>query len=232
MVEVAAVKAMILAAGLGTRMRPLTDHCPKPLLGVAGKPLIVRHIERLVAAGFRELVVNTAHLGHMIEEALGDGATWGVSIHYSREAQPLETAGGILKALPLLGDAPFLVINGDIWTDFPLATLQQGLPADTLAHLVLVDNPEHHPQGDFVLREGCVVPRGALQGLTFSGLSVLSPALFTAWFARAGEALPLREVLLPAMQNGAVRGEHYDGYWLDVGTPQRLEQLAQTLVRI
>ena len=226
------MKAMILAAGLGTRMRPLTDHCPKPLLDVAGKPLIVRHIERLAAAGFRELVINTAHLGQMIEDALGDGAAWGVSICYSRELQPLETAGGIVNALPLLGDAPFLVINGDIWTDFPLATLQQGLPADVLAHLVLVDNPDHHPQGDFVLRDGCVMPRGEAQGLTFSGLSVLSPALFAAWRARAGEALPLREVLLPAMQNGAVHGEHYKGYWLDVATPQRLEQLAQALGRI
>jgi len=226
------MKAMILAAGLGTRMRPLTDHCPKPLLDVAGKPLIVRHIERLAAAGFRELVINTAHLGQMIEEALGDGATWGVHIQYSREPQPLETAGGILKALPLLGDAPFLVINGDIWTDFPLATLQQGLPADVLAHLVLVDNPDHHPQGDFALCNGRVQPRSAAQGLTFSGLSVLSPALFAAWLTRAGEAFPLREVLLPAMQRGAVCGEHYKGYWLDVGTPQRLEQLAQALGRI
>ncbi|MEZ5494418.1 MAG: nucleotidyltransferase family protein [Pseudomonadales bacterium] len=226
------MKAMILAAGLGTRMRPLTDHCPKPLLDVAGKPLIVRHIERLAAAGFRELIINTAHLGQMIEDALGDGAAWGVSIRYSREPQPLETAGGIVNALPLLGDAPFLVINGDIWTDFPLATLQQSLPADVLAHLVLVDNPDHHPQGDFVLRDGCVMPRGEAQGLTFSGLSVLSPALLAAWRARTGEALPLREVLLPAMKNGAVHGEHYKGYWLDVGTPQRLEQLAQALGRI
>ena len=223
------MQAMILAAGMGTRMRPLTDHCPKPLLDVAGKPLIVRHIERLAQAGFRKLVINTAHLGRMIEETLGDGATWSVRIHYSREPQPLETAGGILNALPLLGEAPFLVINGDIWTDFPLASLPRHLSAGVLAHLVLVDNPDHHPSGDFVLRDGAVLPRDAAQGLTFSGLSVLSPTLFSAWRTRAGEAFPLREVLLPAMRSGAVSGEHYDGYWLDVGTPQRLQQLAQIL---
>ncbi|MEZ5538802.1 MAG: nucleotidyltransferase family protein [Pseudomonadales bacterium] len=223
------MKAMILAAGLGTRMRPLTDHCPKPLLDVAGKPLIVRHIERLAAAGFRELVINIAHLGCMIEEALGDGSTWGVQIAYSRESQPLETAGGIVKALPLLGDAPFLVINGDIWTDFPLNTLPNHFANGALAHLVLVNNPEHHPQGDFVLQDGKVQPRGEEQGLTFSGVSVLSPDLFSAWRERAGSAFPLREVLLPAMQQAAVSGEHYQGYWLDVGTPQRLQQLTQKL---
>jgi MurNAc alpha-1-phosphate uridylyltransferase len=223
------MKAMILAAGLGTRMRPLTDHCPKPLLDVAGKPLIVRHIERLAAAGFKELVINTAHLGYLIEEALGDGAAWGVNIRYSREPQPLETAGGIVHALPLLGAEPFLVINGDIWIDFPLSSLPRCVDADVLAHLVLVANPEHHPQGDFVLREGRVMPRGDAQGLTFSGLSVLSPQLFSAWRLQAGEAFPLRAVLLPAMQSGAVSGEYYSGYWLDVGTPQRLQQLAQRL---
>lgn len=223
---------MILAAGLGTRMRPLTDHCPKPLLDVAGKPLIVRHIERLAEAGFTELVINTAHLGHLIEEALGNGSAWSVRIAYSRESQPLETAGGIVNALPLLGAEPFLVINGDIWLDFPLATLRRSLLTGALAHLVLVDNPAHHPQGDFMLRGERVLPRGNEQGLTFSGLSVLSPTLFAAWRARAGEAFPLREVLWPAMQNGAVRGEHYSGYWLDVGTPQRLQELAQRLARI
>lgn len=221
------MKAMILAAGLGTRMRPLTDHCPKPLLDVAGKPLIMRHIERLAAAGFCELVINTAHLGQMIEEALGDGSTWGVQIAYSREQQPLETAGGIVKALPLLDDAPFLVINGDIWTDFPLNTLPDHFANGRLAHIVLANNPEHHPQGDFVLCDGCVQPRGENNGLTFSGISVLSPDLFSAWRTRAGEAFPLREVLLPAMQNTSVTGEHYQGYWLDVGTPQRLQQLIQ-----
>lgn len=226
------MKAMILAAGLGTRMRPLTDHCPKPLLDVAGKPLIIRHIERLAAAGFKELVINIAHLGHLIEEALGNGAAWGVNIRYSRESQPLETAGGIVHALPLLGAEPFLVINGDIWIDFPLSSLPRCFDADVLAHVVLVANPDHHPQGDFVLRAGKVVPRNDAQGLTFSGLSVLSPELFSGWQSRTGEAFPLRDVLLPAMQNSAVSGEHYSGYWLDVGTPQRLQQLTQRLARI
>lgn len=219
------MKTMILAAGLGTRMRPLTDHCPKPLLDVAGKPLIVRHIERLAAAGFRDIVINTAHLGQMIEEALGDGRQWGVNIRYSREQQPLETAGGIVNALPLLGDEAFLLVNGDIWCDFPLEQLH-GKPLPAQAHLVLVDNPEHHPSGDFLLGDGNKVkPRADQPGLTFSGLSVMHPSLFANWRDRAGEAFPLREVLLPAMAAGQVSGEHYKGYWLDVGTPSRLQQL-------
>jgi MurNAc alpha-1-phosphate uridylyltransferase len=218
------MKTMILAAGLGTRMRPLTDHCPKPLLDVAGKPLIVRHIERLAAAGFRDIVINTAHLGHMIEEALGDGEQWAVNIRYSREQQPLETAGGIVNALPLLGEEAFLLVNGDIWCDYPIEELQSR-PFVTQAHLVLVDNPEHHPSGDFLLQDGKVFPRTDQAGLTFSGLSVMHPKLFADWRHRAGEAFPLREVLLPAMVLGAVSGEHYRGYWLDVGTPLRLRQL-------
>lgn len=224
------MKAMILAAGLGTRMRPLTDHCPKPLLDVAGKPLIVRHIERLAAAGFVDIVINTAHLGHMIEAALGTGDAWGVRIRYSREAQPLETAGGIVNALPLLGEEPFLLLNGDIWTDVPLSDLRECLQTPYLAHLVLVTNPEHHPCGDFVLQESRVQPRAENIGLTFSGVSVLHPALFTAFRARAGAAFPLRDVLLPAMAEQHVSGEHYLGYWLDVGTPQRLQQLVEKLI--
>lgn len=223
------MKAMILAAGLGTRMRPLTDHCPKPLLDVAGTPLIVRHIERLAAAGFHDIVINIAHLGHMIETVLGNGSRWGVSIRYSREVQPLETAGGIVNALPVLGDKPFLLINGDIWCDYPLERLQS-LQLPGLAHLVLVDNPEHHRAGDFVLQGGKVHPRGEQAGLTFSGLSVMHPRLFEDWRQRAGEAFPLREILLPAMAAGQVSGEHYAGYWLDVGTPQRLQQLIEKFV--
>ena len=229
------MKAMILAAGLGTRMRPLTDHCPKPLLDVAGKPLIVRHIERLVAAGFHDIVINIAHLGHMIEAALGNGEQWGVRIQYSRESQPLETAGGIVNALPLLGDEAFLLINGDIWCDFPLNNLRTQ-KFSGLAHLILVNNPEHHPAGDFVLvcdsalSRGKVKPRGEEMGFTFSGLSVMHPCLFENWRVRAGEAFPLREVLLPAMEAGKVSGEHYAGYWLDVGTPQRLQQLIEKFV--
>jgi MurNAc alpha-1-phosphate uridylyltransferase len=222
------MKAMILAAGLGTRMRPLTDHCPKPLLDVAGEPLIVRHLHRLAAAGFTEVVINIAHLGQMIENRLGDGASFGLRIAYSREAVPLETAGGIVRALPLLGEAPFLLLNGDIWCDYPLATLQQRVMSG-LAHLVLVDNPEHNPAGDFLLLDAHVQPRDEKVGLTFSGLSVMHPQLFDNWRHRAGEAFPLREVLSPAMATGQVSGEYYPGYWLDVGTPQRLQQLAARL---
>lgn len=223
------MKVMILAAGLGTRMRPLTDHCPKPLLDVAGTPLIVRHIERLVAAGFTECVINTAHLGEMIERCLGDGSAWGASIAYSRESQPLETAGGIVKALPLLGDDPFVVLNGDIWSDYPLQQLRHR-QLQGLGHLVLVDNPDHNPLGDFVLSGHRVMPREGATGFTFSGLSLLHPGLFAGWRHRAGEAFPLREVLLPAMQAGHISGERYDGYWLDVGTPERLQTLRQRLV--
>jgi len=228
------MKAMILAAGLGTRMRPLTDHCPKPLLDVAGKPLIVRHIEKLAAAGFHDIVINIAHLGHMIEAALGDGKQWGVRIQYSCESQPLETAGGIVNALPLLGDEAFLLINGDIWCDYSLENLPienlRNFSQTRLAHLVLVNNPEHHPAGDFVLNNDKAKPRDEQVGLTFSGLSVMHPRLFANWRARTGEAFPLREVLLPAMEANQVNGEHYDGYWLDVGTPQRLQQLIEKFV--
>ena len=219
---------MILAAGLGARMRPLTDHCPKPLLDVAGKPLIVRHIERLAAAGFVDIVINTAHLGQMIRERLADGAEWNVRIIFSNESQPLETAGGIVKALPLLGDAPFLVLNGDIWCDFPLNRLQHILRKG-LGYLILVNNPEHNPAGDFALHAGQLAPRGSGMAYTFSGLSVLHPQLFADWRCRSGEAFPLREVLLPAMAAGEISGELYDGYWLDVGTPQRLQLLSDRL---
>jgi MurNAc alpha-1-phosphate uridylyltransferase len=171
----------------------------------------------------------------MIEASLGDGNRWGVHIQYSRESQPLETAGGIVNALPLLGADAFLLVNGDIWTDFPLHQLQHSLPTIALAHLVLVDNPDHHPAGDFVLEHGevgpdRVCPRGEKTGLTFSGLSVMHPQLFEHWRARAGEAFPLRDILLPAMAAHQVSGEHYAGYWLDVGTPQRLQQLVDKFV--
>lgn len=222
------MKAMILAAGLGTRMRPLTDHCPKPLLDVGGKPLIVHHIERLAAAGLRDIVINTAHLGHLIEQQLGDGHQWQVKLYYSRESTPLETAGGIVNALPLLGDDPFVLLNGDIWTDFPLARLCQHTLAGA-GHLVLVTNPPHHPDGDFVLAQERVSPRDGRTGLTFSGLSLLHPRLFDRWRARRGEAFPLREVLEPAMARGRITGECHSGYWLDVGTPERLATLREHL---
>ncbi|HEY9036037.1 MAG TPA: nucleotidyltransferase family protein [Pseudomonadales bacterium] len=217
------MKAMILAAGFGSRMRPLTDRCPKPLLEVAGKPLIVHQLERLVAAGIHEVVINHAWLGEQIEAALGDGSRWGVHIDWSREGEPLNTGGGIAKALPLLGDAPFVLTNGDVWTDFDYAALVQRELGPALAHLVLVPNPPQHRQGDFLLRDGQVLekPEGT-EGLTYSGMAVLSPALLTG--APAG-AFPLRDVLWSAMARRRVTGELYQGDWEDVGTPERLARL-------
>lgn len=213
------MKAMILAAGLGTRMRPLTDHTPKPLLTVGGKSLIEWHIERLAAAGFRELVINSAWLAEKLEAALGDGCRYGVSIAWSREGQPLETAGGIRRALPLLGDDPFVVINGDIWTDFDFARLTE---PQGLAHLVLANNPEHHPDGDFFLDSNGQVRDNGSPKLTFSGIGVYRPQLFHA--LPDGEA-KLAPLLRAAMAEDAVSGEHFAGSWWDIGTPQRLQQL-------
>ncbi len=230
-------KAMILAAGRGERMLPLTEHTPKPLLCVGGKPLIVWQIERLRAAGFSELVINHAHLGEQIENFLGDGRAYGVNIQYSAEGEPLETAGGIANALPLLGEAPFLVTNADIYTDFDYARLHAVL-ADMridphrLAHLVLVDNPPHHPQGDFVLLTGKVMRLGAAPHtppLTFSGIGCYRPELF-ANIVR-GDKARLAPLLTAAMDSGRVTGEHYRGCWEDVGTPARLQALDQALRR-
>lgn len=219
------MKAMILAAGLGTRMRPLTDHTPKPLLKAGGKPLIVWHLEKLAAAGFKEIVINIAWLGWQIPEALGDGAQWGIKLHYSDEqAEPaLETAGGIIKALPLLGNEPFLVVNGDIWCDY--ACLPKRLAPQTLAHLILVNNPEHNPQGDFALEAGRALSHGSSQ-LTFSGIGYYHPALFAGleYGKRA-----LGPVLRAAMEQNLVSAEHYQGTWLDIGTPERLAQLDQSI---
>ena len=220
------MKAMILAAGLGTRMRPLTDHCPKPLLPVAGKPLIVYHLERLAQAGIDQVVVNVSHLAEQIEAQIGDGSRWGVSIHYSHEPEPLETAGGLLQALPLLAEAddrPFLVVNGDVWCDYPLARLPETIAGQ--AHLLLVDNPEHHLQGDFGLSQERVVVDAPVK-LTFSGISLLCPSLFDD--CQPG-AQPLAPLLIRAIEQGAVSGEHYRGAWVDVGTPQRLAALEQRL---
>lgn len=214
---------MILAAGKGERLRPLTLHTPKPLVKVAGVPLIEHHLRALAAAGFSEVVINHAWLGHKIEAYLGDGAQLGLSICYSAEGEPLETGGGIHKALPLLGDEPFVVINGDIWTDYPLAQLPRHLSGD--AHLVLVDNPEHNPQGDFALAQGQVLDQRP--GLTFSGISVLSPALFANC---QGGAFKLAPLLRQAMAVGRVSGEYYRGHWIDVGTHERLAQVERLLV--
>lgn len=219
------MKAMILAAGLGTRMRPLTDYTPKPLLKAGGKPLIVWHLEKLAAAGFKEVVINIAWLGWQIPETLGDGSAWGLKLHYSDEQAEtaLETAGGIIKALPLLGDESFLVVNGDIWCDYPC--LPQVLAAETLAHLILVNNPEHHPQGDFALDSGRACNDGEYK-LTFSGLGYYHPALFAGL---AYGKRPLGAVLRAAMQQGLISAEHYQGQWFDIGTPERLNQLDQSL---
>ena len=216
---------MILAAGRGERMRPLTDHTPKPLLSVGGKPLIFWHLERLAAAGFREVVINHAHLGAQIEAALGDGAQWGVSIRYSPEPEgALETAGGIANALPLLGDVPFLVVNGDIFCDWN--PVRFDLPPNTLAHLVMVPNPGHHPDGDFVLNGSKVGDGDTATGdqkLTFSGIGLYRPQLFSKIVR--GTPAKLAPLLRGAMKTGQVSGERHDGLWIDVGTPQRLADL-------
>jgi MurNAc alpha-1-phosphate uridylyltransferase len=216
------MKAMILAAGRGERMRPLTDMTPKPLLQVGGKPLIVWHLERLAKAGFRDIVINHAHLGEQIEASLGNGARWGLSIQYSAEGQALETAGGIAKALHLLGEAPFLVVNGDTFTDIDFHGLKAVLRSDQLAHLVLVDNPPQHPAGDFVLQNGRVVPDGDVR-LTFSGTGVYRPALFQA--VQPGQSAKLAPLLRDAIAMGKVTATHHRGVWHDIGTPQRLHEL-------
>jgi len=219
------MRAMILAAGRGERMRPLTDHTPKPLLRVAGKPLIAHHLAALRAAGIRDIVINTGHLGEQLPAALGDGRDWGVRIAWSLEPpEALETGGGIFQALSLLGSEPFLVVNGDVWTDYPFARLPTG-PAG-LAHLVLVGNPPHHPQGDFALTDDGRVEECGPQRLTFSGISVLRPELF----ARCGPGrFPLGPLLRRAMAVRQVNGEHYTGGWRDIGTPQRLAELDREL---
>lgn len=218
------MRAMILAAGLGTRMRPLTEHIPKPLLKAGGRMLIEYHIEALVQAGLCEIVINHARLGVSIEQALGDGARYGASIRYSAEGeQPLETGGGIRQALPLLGESPFVVVNADIWTDYPFARLPDAL--EGLAHLVLVGNPPQHAAGDFALRDGRVSEDGAAR-LTYSGIGVYHPRLFAAC---TPGAFPLAPLLREAMQAGSVSGEYYPGRWLDIGTPERLQLLDQQL---
>ncbi|PMR76676.1 N-acetylmuramate alpha-1-phosphate uridylyltransferase MurU [Billgrantia endophytica] len=218
------MKAMILAAGLGTRMRPLTDHCPKPLLPVAGKPLIVHHLERLRAAGIVEVVINVSYRGEQIIESLGDGSSFGITIAWSREETPLETGGGIRQALPLLGQAPFLLVNGDIWSDLDPTSL----PAlgDDLAHLVLVDNPDHHADGDFHLDSDGRVREQGEPRLTFAGISLLDPALAAQ---HAPGVFALAPLLRQAMAEGRVGGTLHRGAWVDVGTPQRLASLDRRL---
>ncbi|MFT4171576.1 MAG: nucleotidyltransferase family protein [Rhodocyclaceae bacterium] len=223
---------MILAAGRGERMRPLTDHRPKPLLEVGGKPLIVWHIEKLARAGFHDIVINHAHLGGMIETALGNGRVLGVAIRYSPEAEALETAGGIVQALPLLGDAPFLVVNGDVFCDLPLAPFAaRGLTRMTtraaLAHLAMVPNPAHHVGGDFVLGEDGALSEDGAERLTFAGIGVYRPELFAG--IERGSKAKLGPLLRTAMAEHRASGELFDGRWVDVGTPERLRRLDSAL---
>jgi MurNAc alpha-1-phosphate uridylyltransferase len=219
------MKAMILAAGRGERMRPLTDATPKPLLDAGGKPLIAWTIEALARAAVTEIVINVSHLGDRIASALGDGRRWKVRIRYSHEDEALETAGGIANALPLLGTTPFIVVNGDIHTDFDFTTLAPPQGGD-VAHLVLIDNPVHHPGGDFALNEGRVANEGASK-LTFSGIGVYQPSLFT--HIAAGTRGQLAAVLRPQIAEGRVTGEHFRGRWADIGTPERLQALDRAL---
>jgi MurNAc alpha-1-phosphate uridylyltransferase len=261
------MKAMILAAGRGERMRPLTDFTPKPLLKVGDKPLIVWHLERLAQAGFKEIVINHAHLGEQIEQALGNGAEWGLNIQYSPEKIALETAGGIANALHLLGSEPFLVVNGDTFTEidfqqvanhFKSAALQpQGLSPQNisakadysclqanihagaghalkLAHLVLVDNPPQHPNGDFAIefksKSGGMLKNEGAQMRTFSGVGVYHPDLFAD--VTKGQPAKLAPLLRKAIENNAATAHHYQGVWHDIGTPERLIKLDDSLLRV
>lgn len=221
-------RAIILAAGRGNRLRPLTDHCPKPLVMVAQKPLIVYHIENLAKAGICEIVINLFHLGEQIEAYLGNGASLGVNIVYSKEASLLEVGGGICQALDLLGPEPFMVINGDIWTDYAFAELPQKLKG--LAHLVMVDNPEHNLAGDFALQANGQLHRQATPGtLTYSGISMLSPALFAGCVK--GTAFRLAALFDKASLSRQLFGEYFNGAWTDVGTLERLQSLEMALTR-
>ena len=237
------MRAMILAAGRGERMRPLTDHTPKPLLKVGGKPLIVWHLERLAKAGFKDVAINHAYLGEQIEQALGNGAQWGLHIQYSPEKIALETAGGIANALHLLTDngtknEPFLVVNGDTFTDFDLAALVprpqagEGLGRgavfpNCLAHLVLVDNPPQHPNGDFAIDADMLKNDGKLM-LTFSGVGVYHPDLFAD--VAKGQPAKLAPLLRKAIDHNAATAQYYQGVWHDIGTPERLTQLDDKLL--
>ncbi|MGB9430029.1 MAG: nucleotidyltransferase family protein [Gammaproteobacteria bacterium] len=218
------MKVMILAAGRGLRLRPLTDSTPKPLLEVKGKPLIVHHLERLRAAGFSEIVINLAWLGNLIKSFLSDGSGFGVRIHYSEEPEgALETGGGVLKALPLLGSEAFLIVNADVLTDFPFETLKTALRDGDLAHLVMVQNPPHHPQGDFHLdSSGHLLAEGTPR-LTYAGIGVHHPDFFR-------DCVPGRFPLLPwwqkAMQAKRVSGQRYSGFWNDIGTTDGLRAIS------
>lgn len=228
------MKAMILAAGRGERMRPLTDHTPKPLLQVGSKALIVWHLENLAKAGFKEIVINHAHLGSQIEAALGNGNQWGLQIKYSREIIALETAGGIANALPLLTEfgtktKPFLVVNGDVFTEFDFSNIK--LPQNMSAHLVLIDNPPQHPQGDFAIENSLLTNKAepsVNNMLTFSGIGVYHPSLFSG--IQPNEAAKLAPLLRQAIGENKATAEYFQGVWHDIGTPERLNALNETLL--
>lgn len=216
------MKAMILAAGYGKRLRPLTDHTPKPLVPVGGKPLIVHHLEKLASAGIQDVVINLGHLGHKIPEALGDGSPWGLSITYSEEGpDPLETGGGIAKALPLLGQDPFLLVNGDVWTDMEISSHSLELLPGDLAHLILVSQPSWREKGDFNLENNRVLESQA-PSLLYSGIAIYHPMLLEGAKVERFSIVPR---LKKAIAANRVAGSFYQGAWDDVGTPERLQSL-------
>jgi MurNAc alpha-1-phosphate uridylyltransferase len=213
---------MILAAGRGERLRPLTDSIPKALVAAGGKPLIAWHLERLAASGCREAVINVSHLAGQIVERIGEGARFGLRIAYSREAEPLETAGGIAQAAPLLGEAPFLLVNADVYCEIDFRRLRGLDLGGRLAHLVLVPNPAHRAGGDFTLEQG-VVGNGSGARYTYAGIAVMSPALVAG--VKPGEKAPLAPLLRAAADRGLIGGELHRGVWQDVGTQERLAEL-------
>lgn len=222
------MKAMLLAAGRGERLRPLTDETPKALVEVGGKPLIAWHLERLARAGLRDAVINVSHLGERIIERIGEGARYGLRLHYSRERERLETAGGIANALPLLGRDPFLLVNADVYCECDFARLRGITLGERLAHLVLVPNPPHRPKGDFSLRAGSVGDEAAPR-YTYAGVAVMAPALLDP--VRPGEKAPLAPLLYEAAARGRLGGELYEGLWQDVGTVERLAELEARLAK-
>lgn len=223
------MKAMILAAGRGERMRPLTDTLPKPLLPVLGKPLIVYHLEKLAAAGVHDVIINIAYLGEKIRQALGDGSRWGLSIHYSEEQQPLETGGALLHALPLLGEDDFLLINGDVWTDLEFSLLIEKPLFQMQGCLVFVDNPSHNLNGDYIINKGNKVEESLSQpGVTFSGLARINPKMITDYPYKR-DIFPLREVFDYYVEKQQLEGIVFQGEWHDIGTPERLMQLETLL---
>lgn len=223
------MKAMILAAGRGERMRPLTNNTPKPLLPVNGKPLIVYHLEKLSSLGVSEVIINTAYLAEKIIASLGDGERWGLRIIYSQEPYALETGGALNRALPLLGDAPFLLVNGDVWCDLAFSRIASSPLSDSVAHLWFVHNPDHNPEGDFSLDASTVVMKQeTLPSCTFSGLALIHPKMI-ANYPKRREAFALKEVFLYWIDKCQLSGSLFNGQWCDVGTPERLAALDRCL---